>query len=339
MPMMPDSMHTSARKIYEWYEAQPRQHREHLGASLIGHHCDRYLWLTFRWAASPAFKGRTLRLFETGKREESRVYTELRAIGVELHTEADGKQIECRDETGHFGGSLDGIGLGFPEAPKTWAVLEIKTFNAKSFGALKLKGVQAEKPQHWAQMQTYMGLMQLDRALYIAVNKDTDDLHTEWVHFDQGAYTDISCRAARVIERTSPAERISEDPANWQCKMCDMYNLCHQKAEAEFNCRTCCHATPVADGEWHCSMLGKMLTVKEQRVGCDSHLFIPALVHGEPIDGGVNHIEYLDRETGKTFTDGPKASTGLELCKPPRSKSYVPGSAPKTKFFDDEIPF
>ena len=48
MPPLPDSMHTTARKIYEWYESKKEGHREHLGASLIGHHCDRYLWLTFR---------------------------------------------------------------------------------------------------------------------------------------------------------------------------------------------------------------------------------------------------------------------------------------------------
>jgi len=97
MPPLPASMHTTARKIYDWYESQKEDHREHLGASLIGHHCDRYLWLTFRWSASPQFEGRVLRLFGTGKREETRVYDELRAIGVDIHTEADGKQIVCRD--------------------------------------------------------------------------------------------------------------------------------------------------------------------------------------------------------------------------------------------------
>ena len=95
MPPLPASMHTTARKIYDWYERQKEDHREHLGASLIGHHCDRYLWLTFRWSVSPQFEGRVLRLFGTGKREETRVYDELRAIGVDIHTEADGKQIVC----------------------------------------------------------------------------------------------------------------------------------------------------------------------------------------------------------------------------------------------------
>jgi hypothetical protein len=66
------------------------------------------------------------------KERRQRVYEELRAIGVELHTEQNGQQIDCRDDSGHFGGSVDGIGRGFAEGPKTWAVLEIKTANFSS---------------------------------------------------------------------------------------------------------------------------------------------------------------------------------------------------------------
>ena len=337
MPPLPASMHTTARKIYEWYESRKENHREHLGASLIGHKCDRYLWLTFRWAASPQCGGRVLRLFDTGKREEARVYEELRAIGVELHIDEGGKQIVFRDETGHFGGSLDGVGLGFPEAPKTWAVLEIKTSNAKAFANLKAKGVQGEKPQHWAQMQTYMGMMKLDRAMYISVNKDTDDLHTEWVHFDKTAYADLIHRAHRTIKRSTPADRISEDPSNWQCKLCDMYKLCHQQEPAEANCRTCCHSTPVADGKWQCNEFAKNLSVEDQRAGCNSHVFIPALVHGTPIDGGDNFVEYFVEGTGETFKNGPAHTPSKEVAKRGRKKASKAEPVDTTPFIDDEI--
>lgn len=337
MPPIPGSMHTTARKIYEWYESKKEDHREHLGASLIGHHCDRFLWLTFRWAASPQFEGRVLRLFDTGKREEQRVYQELRAIGVELHTEENGKQITCRDDTGHFGGSLDGIGLGFPEAPKTWAVLEIKTANAKAFAALKAKGVKAEKPQHYAQMQTYMGLMSLDRALYISVNKDTDDLHTEWVHFDKPAFSDYLHRATRTIKRASPASKISEDPSFWQCKTCDMYKLCHQQELAEANCRTCCHSTPIDGGKWLCNEYAKELTAEDQRKGCDSHIFIPDLVPATAVGGGVNFVEYFVEGTGETFKNGPAHTTSKDVAKRGRKKKETLPLTPPLE--DDEIPF
>jgi len=338
MPPVPERQNSTARKIYEWYESKKEDHREHLGASLIGHHCDRFLWLTFRWAASPQFGGRVLRLFGTGKREEERVYEELRAIGIELHTEDNGKQISCRDGTGHFGGSLDGIGRGFVEG-KTWAVIEIKTANDKAFTALKAKGVQAEKPQHYAQMQTYMGMMELDRAMYICVNKNTDDLHTEWVHFNKETYRDLLVRAERTIRRTTPADKISQDPTHWLCKMCDMYKKCHQQEPAEANCRTCCHSTPQGDGKWHCHEYDKELSADAQRKGCDSHLFIPALVHGTPVDGGVNFVEYLLEGTGETFKNGPAHVSSREVVKRGRKKTDPKQDVRNLEGFNDDIPF
>ena len=341
MPPVPEPQNSTARNIYKWYESKKEDHREHLGASLIGHHCDRFLWLTFRWAASPQFGGRVLRLFDTGKREEARVYAELRAIGVDLYTEEDGKQIVCRDDTGHFGGSLDGIGMGFPEAPKTWAILEIKTANTKAFASLKAKGVEAAKPQHYAQMHIYMGMKKLDRAMYICVNKDTDDLHTEWVHFDKETYRDLLARAERTIKRSTPADKISEDPSHWLCKMCDMYKLCHQQEPAEANCRTCCFATPTADGKWTCYEHKKELSADDQRKGCDSHLFIPALVHGTPVDGGVNFVEYFVESTGETFKNGPAHTQSREVVRRGRKKKPVVDLGPTISMDDlnDEIPF
>jgi hypothetical protein len=101
---------------------------------------------------------------------------------------------------GHFGGSLDGVAKGLPEAPKTPAVLEFKTHNDKSFTDLVKNKVQASKPQHYDQMNIYMGLMELDRALYMAVNKNTDDLYTEWVHFVQDRFHQLMAKAEHLIE-------------------------------------------------------------------------------------------------------------------------------------------
>src|SRR6056300_262007 len=103
---MPDSQHSTAQKIYNWYQEKSRPYRPHLGASVIGHSCDRYLWLTFRWAKQQDFPRRILRLFETGNLEETRIAKELKGIGVVLHTHDDnGSQIRCFDDSGHFGGS------------------------------------------------------------------------------------------------------------------------------------------------------------------------------------------------------------------------------------------
>ena len=315
MPEVPASQHTTAEAVIRWRAKQPQEHREHLGASLIGHECDRHLWLSFRWAVTPTWEGRMLRLFDRGKREEAVVIEELRGIGVELHADQDGQQIDCRDESGHFGGSVEGVGRGYPEGPKSWAILEVKTHNSKSFTQLRKLGVAEAKPQHYAQMQAYMGLLDVPRALYFAVNKDNDEIHTEWVHFDEETFKALQARALRIIDATQPPEKLSQDPAHFICKGCQHFSLCHEQKVAEVSCRTCCHATPGESGAWRCELHGRALDKAAQRSACDSHLFIPALVpFGRPVDGGVAHVEYEHVTSGKRFINGPGHYGSRELA-------------------------
>lgn len=311
MSKPPESQHTTAQAIVRWYESKPQTHRPHLGASLIGHDCERFIWNTFRWALAPKFPGRVLRLFNTGVREEARLVEELRGIGATVWETDPGTGDQWRVSAcdGHFGGSLDGVAQGLPEAPKTAAVLEFKTHGHKSFTDLIAQKLRKSKPQHFDQMTVYMGLMDLERGLYMAVDKDTDDVYTEWVHFDQERFDVLLDRAQRMISATEPPPKLSEDPAHWGCKKygrpCTFHAVCHGNTAAEPNCRTCCHATPVANAAWRCELHNKQLPEANQRAGCNAHLMIPALVpYAEPVDGGENWVGYRHRESGVLFTNG-----------------------------------
>lgn len=337
MVALPPSQHTTAAAVLRWRAAQPQEHRAHLGASVLGHACDRHIWYLFRNAQASEFEGRMLRLFDRGKREEATVYQELRGIGVELHADEHGKQIDCRDASGHIGGSVDGVGRGFPEAPKSWAVLEIKTHSSKSFKILAAKGVCEAKPAHYAQMQIYMGLMQLPRALYFGVNKDTDELHTEWVHFERGSFDALMERGHRLVDAKEPPQRLSEDPAYWTCKGCQHYNVCHQEHVPEANCRTCCHATPVENGAWSCGLHNKQLDRAEQLAGCAQHLFIPALIpYAQATDAGDGYVEY-QHQNGEAFRNGAGGFGSRELVGP--SKELIVDTTLKTlrAFFDAKV--
>lgn len=308
MVALPESQHTTASAIVRWYESKPQEHRPHMGASLIGHPCERNIWMTWRWVMKPEFKGRILRLFDTGKREETRLLEELRGIGAEVwDSDNTGDQWRVSACNGHFGGSLDAVAKGLPEAPKTVAVLEFKTHSHKSFTELQAKKVRGAKPQHYDQMTVYMGLMEIDRALYIAVDKDTDELYTEWVHFDADRFAQLMARAQRLVEMTTAPAKLSEDPSHWQCKFCGFYKHCHQGVPAEPNCRTCCHSTPGANASWTCGKNGnEAIPLEFQRKGCDIHLLIPGLVpFGDPVDGGEHWVAYKHRETGQHFVNGP----------------------------------
>lgn len=310
MAQIPESPHQSSVQIIKFYEQLPQTHRPHMGASLIGHVCDRYIWLTWRWALKPDFDGRMLRLFKAGQDAESRFMQELRDLGAQVwEVDPDsGEQWRVSACNGHFGGSLDGVGKGFPEGPKTPAVIECKTHNDKSFKTLLSKGVKGAKPQHYDQMTVYMGLMDLERALYIAENKNDSAVYTEWVHFDKDVFEIILERAGRLVCTNTPPWRISTDPENFECKWCSMWKHCHGGQAAEANCRTCVHATAIENGAWHCDKHKKTLSYDEQVKGCDTHLFIPDLIpFADAQEGGENWVAYRHKTTGDMFINGPES--------------------------------
>jgi hypothetical protein len=320
----PDTTSTVAA-IYRWHKATADGgHRAHLGASVIGHACERYLWLSFRWAGREDFDGRMLRLFDTGKRAEGRFVEELRGIGCEVHDcDEFGQQFRVSDVGGHFGGSMDGAVLGLPEAPKTWHVLEFKTHSARSFADLCKAGVREAKPQHWAQVQVYMGFTGMERAMYLAENKDTSEVYAERIEFDQVEFTKLVEKARRIITATVPPSRLSDDPAWFECKWCHFHAQCHGQQVPDVNCRTCAHSTPRvdgADGQWHCALEDVALDPFTQADGCNGHRFIPILLERiarqtdareEP--GGNLAVTYTLPD-GSTFVNGyPPAFSSREI--------------------------
>lgn len=274
-----------------------------------------------------------IRLFETGHREEGRIVANLRAIGCEVHdVDEAGEQFAVTALAGHFKGHSDGVALGIPEAPKTWHLCEFKTHNAKSFAALVSKGVKAHKPEHFAQMQVYMRLMSLTRAIYIAVNKDTDELYSERTDHDEIESAKLMAKAERIIKAPEPPERINTDPESWACKFCASKQLCHNHdpsapaVQSAVNCRNCIHATPEFDGDarWSCDRHKKTLSQADQIKACPDHVFIPALLtFAKPVDGGDDQaigvwIEY-ERADGHKFrvSRSPNDYTSAELTELP----------------------
>lgn len=318
MAALPAPTHSTVTKIFQHYEDnQEDGRRPHLGASVIGKPCERALWFSFRWATIKRHPGRLLRLFETGQLAEARFVTNLKAIGVDVSeiNPATGKQYSISDFGGHFSGSMDGVGLGFPEAPKSWAVLEFKTHSAKSFADLVKHGVAKSKSEHMSQVQTYMGYTGMERAAYLAVNKDTDDLYFEWIHFDPTQFAQIKARAERIIRAAEPPLRISNDPSFFQCKFCDHWETCHGVKAPAVSCRTCIHSTPEVDGDrrWSCQHfemdIGYIAQLESHQ--CQAHRFIPILLEkaGHQVDVTNGDVVY---DSGAI--NGPGGVTSNEIA-------------------------
>lgn len=260
-------------------------HRSHLGASLIGHECSRYLWNVFRWLKAEAFTGRQLRLFQRGHLEEARFEEYLRGIGanvVAFQPGASGnagkgeQQFRIKAVMGHFGGSLDGqvtlpekygVPFGFLSEYKTKGT-------GRGFKKLRENGVKLEAPQHYAQMSMYGRAYNYKYAIYMAVNKNDDDLHIEVVELDWRLGEQLEAKAHDVITSQLPPAKIAESPAYLACKWCHFSGICHNGEAVEKNCRSCRHASAVDNGEWYCDKWQGNIPKDFIAQGCDNHAAI-----------------------------------------------------------------
>ena len=329
----------TVQAIYDYYkrvgDSEPQ--RGYLGASIIGHHCSRYLWYTFRACVRPTFTGRLYRLFQTGDREEPRVCDNLRSIGCEVHAvDENGEQFAIQDFGGHFSGHFDGAVKGFPEAPKTWHVLEIKTHSTKSFAKLKKESVEKSHPQHYAQMQAYMHGTGMKRALYFAVCKETDEIYTERIRYERVYAEFLMQKAEGIITAYQPPPRIATRPDDYRCnqygRRCDAHEICWGGPRVlhlpEVSCKQCCYATPLIKHKvpdrtrWWCEKHTHDVYPEEgDQGGCPSHLCLPGLFpFAESVASTNGTIYFKNKDDGKEWRHGKSDLTTAELIEMQRSE-------------------
>ena len=240
-------------------------HRSHLGASLIGRECKRYLWYVFRWCLHEKTTGRQQRLFNRGHREEARFIEWLEGIGFKVWFEnrdegpnekGEFPQYRISDVMGHFGGSLDGIAV----LPERYGIaepvlLEFKT-NGTGAGFNKLAddGMPIAKPEHFAQTSTYGKKYNFRYCVYLNINKNDDSLHVEVVKLNHSLGEQMIMKAEQIILSQTPPARLSDNPTFHKCGYCHMKEVCHKGAVVEVNCRSCAFARPVENAEWFCEV-------------------------------------------------------------------------------------
>lgn len=269
------------KDIDEWCQQQYDDGpRSHLGASIIGHECDRYLWFSFRWMYYQVFSGRMQRLFQRGHLEEYRIFQWLQGIGFKTKAVTiDGKQIRIIFAEGHGGGSTDGVGIlptrygaQFANQP---ILLEMKTQKDKRFSLLQGQGVQKEKPMHYIQASVYGKQLGIQYCLYIAVNKEDDDLNVELIELDWSLADKEIGRAEQIINAPFPPKRISENPSFWKCKFCPAVGICHLNAPVWKNCRSCFYSEAMPNAKWFCKRWNNFIPEEYLIKGCDGWQQMP----------------------------------------------------------------
>lgn len=185
-------------------------------------------------------------------------------FSVDLHGPTlpmlDPDGLPAYTEPGHYGGSGDGI-LPYPHELLEWfpdlvgrGGVEYKTHSDKSFKSMVSKGVIQSKHVHFVQMQQYMHFFGLKWCLYVAVNKNDDDVYFEIVHYREDIAVKYAVRALQIIQQRTAPKRVSDDPSWHACRYCIFKPTCHFNAPVpQKNCRSCAFAEPVEGGNWFCN--------------------------------------------------------------------------------------
>ncbi len=222
--------------------------RDYLGGSRLGHACQRAL--QFEFTATPkddgaGFSGQTLRIFAIGHALEDLAIRWLRAAGFDLYTgkgnRPDGDQFGFSVADGRIRGHVDGIIAAGPKGfdlavPALW---ECKTMNAKNWRACIKDGVTKSKPVYAAQIALYQAYMESTvpgisaaPALFTAINKDTAELHHEFVPFDVDLAQRMSDRGVRILQATDAGEllpRIATNRDFFECRFCPWADRCWER--------------------------------------------------------------------------------------------------------------
>lgn len=262
--------HDINTRILKTYIPEKEEVRGYIGASSIGHTCDRKIWL--QWRGNITAKecmpeelyAKRQRIFERGKEEEEKIIKRLERAGYII--EHPQKQLLFATPTFHlegfatahnpnfFGlkGHIDGMIVDPHDPEKKPYILEIKTAKESSYkGVLKYyeklkkqvplwisedekngllyKGLEEIYPQYIIQVQVYMFLSEINQAIILIINKNTDDLQSIIIEYNP----DIAEGAIQKTHRISSMDSLplgikNEEKQPYQCKMCEFKNYCYK---------------------------------------------------------------------------------------------------------------
>jgi len=213
-----------SRKIEANLKVPREKKRDYIGASQIGSPCMRQTWYELNGKFGLPVLPRLQRTFDIGNRLEGLVVSILEDAGYKLikPDEFNHHLDQFDDELEFFRGHCDAI-LQEPNA-----ILEIKTANDSSFKMFVKKGLMLWSPRYYSQLQAYMGMSGIHLGNLICINKDTSELHDEFIRFDPGFYEELKHRARSIKESLVEPPKVNSSPFFYLCRMCKFREECHQ---------------------------------------------------------------------------------------------------------------
>jgi|TARA_R110000744_G_scaffold232012_1_gene350092 hypothetical protein len=209
--------------------------RTYLGGSQIGTECTRRIQYSVMLPDSrPPVEPRVQRIFDVGNILEEYLVRLLREAGLDVKTtKPDGKQYGFFLVNGRIRGHVDGVIVGTKTKFKDMeypCLVEFKSAKDSSFKKFLRDGVMAANPVYYSQVQFYQRNMELlNPALFVMINKDTQDIYYELIHHNP-AHTDRLINKASdvltAVDNGTLVDRAYTDKNNWNCKYCDFKEVC-----------------------------------------------------------------------------------------------------------------
>lgn len=205
-----------------------KEHRAYVGASMIGHACERYIYLNLIGQEGLPFTAKQLRTFEIGKQLEKMILNYIEQAGFKLKPV---RYNHCQDELiSDFKGTCDGI---LQLSDTSDCILELKTAKNAEFQKFVNQGLKIWNQQYYAQCHAYMGMKNINRCLFVVINKDSSEWYSEWIEFDEILYTELQAKAVHILNQTEIPPKINENPCYWICQNCKFKDYCHKPKAKE----------------------------------------------------------------------------------------------------------
>lgn len=207
-------------------ESPPDEKRRYIGASSIGNKCDRAIWYGYMGAESTQPPPSLKTTFDIGKRLEGMLldYMELAGLNVVRGTPENNNLLLKDKEVPLFQGHCDAILITKDNGS---AIVEIKTANTASFSKFKTHGLIAWRESYYAQLQAYLGMKGYSQGVLLAIDKNTSELHHEWVTYDDIYYHQLREKARRISQATEAPEKLNKNPIFYVCNQCAYRRTCH----------------------------------------------------------------------------------------------------------------
>lgn len=217
--------------------ATESQRRGYLGASVVGHDCERFVQYSLMAARGmikrkkPA--ARNMRIFDRGHTYEAKARQWLQDAGFIFGKPPKG--MNFTDFNNQFAGNVDDVVTGWRlqylidcpiQIPALW---ECKCLGSKYYKQIVEKGLKEYSSTYWGQIQMYMHYIEIPRCLYTVINADTMEIHHKVYDFDPFEAGLGRARVASVITATDEGrmcQKCSNDQNFYKCKWCDFFSEC-----------------------------------------------------------------------------------------------------------------